>query len=78
MIFLPKADPKTLKEAIKNCFQFRKTEVPNSFFEEVKKLNTSRLQKGWLSAVASAPSARPFEEAFKILAKELKEIEGRW
>jgi predicted nucleotidyltransferase component of viral defense system len=77
-VFLPKADPKTLKKAIKNCFEFRETEVPNSFLDEVKKLNTSRLQKGWVSAVASVPSARSFEEAFKALAKELKEIEGRW
>jgi len=67
-----------LKKAIKNCFEFRETEVPESFFDEVKKLNTSRLQKGWSSAVASISSARSFEEAFTILTKELKEIEGRW
>jgi hypothetical protein len=77
-VFLPKADPKTLKKAIKNCFEFRETELPNSFFDEVKQLNTSRLQKGWTSVVASVPSAGSFEEAFKVLAKELKEIEGRW
>ncbi len=77
-VFLPKADPNTLKKAIKNCFEFRDTEVPISFFDEVKKLNTSRLQKGWSSAVASISSARSFEEAFTMLTKELKDIEGRW
>lgn len=51
-VFLPKADPKTLKKAIKNCFEFRETEVPNSFFDEVKKLNTSRLQNRRLRQIA--------------------------
>lgn len=45
-IFLPKADPKTLKKAIKNCFEFRETEIPTSFYEGVRQLNTSRLEKG--------------------------------
>ncbi|MFN7904176.1 MAG: nucleotidyl transferase AbiEii/AbiGii toxin family protein [Pseudobdellovibrionaceae bacterium] len=77
-VFLPKTDPKTLKKAIKNCFEFRETEVPESFLKDVKNLNTSRLQKGWSSAVASIPSATSFEEAFKRLIDELKNIEGRW
>ncbi len=77
-VFLSKTDPKTLKKAIENCFEFRQTEVPNSFFDEVKKLNTSRLQKGWISAVASIPSAKSFEDAFKKLLDELENIEGSW
>jgi predicted nucleotidyltransferase component of viral defense system len=77
-VFLPKADPKTLKKAIKNCFEFRETEIPQHFLNEVKKLNTSRLQKGWLSAVASVPSAGSFEQAFNKMLKAIKEIETKW
>ncbi len=77
-VFLPKTDPKTLKKAIKNCFEFRETEVPESFLKELKNLNTSRLQKGWSSAVASISYAITFEEAFTKLIDELKIIENRW
>jgi predicted nucleotidyltransferase component of viral defense system len=77
-VFLPKTDPKTLRKAIKNCFEFRETEVPQSFLKEIKNLNTSRLQKGWSSAVASISSAITFEEAFTKLIDELKNIENRW
>lgn len=77
-LFLPKVDPSTLKKAIKNCFTFRKTEVPMSFIDEVKKLNTTRLQKGWASAVASVPSAKTFDEAFQDLINELNSIEVKW
>jgi predicted nucleotidyltransferase component of viral defense system len=74
-VFLPKADAGTLKKAIKKCFDFRETEIPESFLEEVQKLNTSRLEKGWSSAVASIPSARSFEEVFTVLVNELRKIE---
>lgn len=77
-VFLPKSNPQILKKAIKNCFEFRESEVPESFVDEVKKLNTSRLQKGWLSAVASIPSARSFEEAFTDLVSQLMQIEDKW
>lgn len=77
-VFLPKAEPKTLKRAIKKCFAFRETEVPDSFLEQVRKLNANRLQKGWPSAVASIPLARTFDEAFDLLCKSLGQIERQW
>ncbi|MBP7845788.1 MAG: nucleotidyl transferase AbiEii/AbiGii toxin family protein [Proteobacteria bacterium] len=77
-IFLPKASPTTLKKAIKNCFDFRETEIPLSFFDEVRRLNTSRLEKGWASAVASIFSAKTFEEAFEDLINELNNLESQW
>jgi len=77
-VFLPKADPKTLKKAIKNCFEFRETELPKSFIEQVRQLNTSRLEKGWDSAVSSIPNIGSFREAFEKLCKHLEKSEKDW
>lgn len=77
-IFLPKADPKTLKKAIKNCFAFRDTEVPKSFFEEIKQLDTTRLEMGWKSAMASVSGPITFKEARKLVLNVLEGVENRW
>jgi predicted nucleotidyltransferase component of viral defense system len=77
-LFLPKTDPKTLKKAIKNCFEFRETEIPKSFVEEVRQLNTTRLEKGWDSAVSSIPNVGKFSESFGSMQESLKIIESRW
>lgn len=77
-IFLPKADPKTLKKAIKNCFAFRDTEVPKSFLEEIKRLNTARLEVGWKSAVASVSGPMTFKEARKLVLNVMEGVENRW
>lgn len=77
-VFLPKADPKTLKKAIKNCFEFRETELPKSFTEQIRQLNTSRLEKGWDSAVSSIPNIGSFREAFEKLCKHLEKSEKDW
>ena len=75
-IFLPKADPKTLKKAIKNCFEFRETEVPHNFLEVVKKINTGRLEKGWPSAVASISQPLSFKQALLVVQDRLKLIDN--
>lgn len=77
-IFLPKADPKTLKKAIKNCFEFRETDLPKSFAEGVRKLNTSRLESGWDSVVSSIPNVGGFAEAFEALCEQLEKSEKAW
>lgn len=77
-IFLPKADPKTLKKAIKNCFEFRETDLLKSFAEGVRKLNTSRLESGWDSVVSSIPNVGGFAEAFEALCEQLEKSEKAW
>jgi predicted nucleotidyltransferase component of viral defense system len=77
-LFLPKTDPKTLKKAIKNCFEFRETEIPTSFYEGVRQLNTSRLEKGWDSAVSSIPNVGKFSEVFDLMKSHLLRIEDNW
>lgn len=76
-IFLPKADSSTLKQALKNCFEFRSTDLPQSFHSEIKKLNTDRLEKGWASAVASIPNAMSFKTAFEKTVQLIGEIENK-
>ncbi len=66
-IFLPKADASTLREAIKKCFEYRKTKIPINFSNALKELDTTRLEKGWACAVASVPSTPSFQSAFDTL-----------
>ena len=75
-IFLPKLDGPTLKEALKRTFDFRSTELPRSFYTEIKKLNTDRLERGWASAVGSIPNASSSKSAFEKVVKLIGEIEA--
>jgi len=74
---LPKTDGPTLKEALKRSFEFRSTELPMSFYAEIKKLNTARLERGWTSAVDSIPNAMSFTMAFDQMLKLIGELEGQ-
>lgn len=76
-IFLPKVDGPTLKEALKRSFDFRSTEIPKSFYAEIKNLNTSRLERGWASAVDSIPNAMSFKSAFEEVLKLIGKIETK-
>ncbi len=76
-IFLPKADVKVLNEAIKRCFDFRDTVLPSSLSDALDKLDTTRLEKGWPSAVASVKSAPSFKSAFATMVRLIAEAEKR-
>ena len=77
-VLLPKVDPKTLRRAIKNCFEFRNREIPETFFQEIKQLNTSRLERGWKSATASIPNPMTFSEALNWVLMIMADIESNW
>jgi len=74
-IFLSKADASTLAEALTQCFKYRKTELPKSLSGELKKLDTTRLERGWASAIASLPNAPKFKIAFESMIKIMSEME---
>jgi len=76
-VFLPKVDSPTLKKALKKCFDFRSTDLPTSFHAEIKKLNTSRLERGWDSAVGSVANATDFKTAFNKVVKLISELEEK-
>lgn len=75
-IFLPRADKKILRAAIKNCFTYRETKVPESLSDFLKILNTSVLERGWVKAMASINNAPQFEVSFKELIAQLEKFES--
>jgi len=72
--FLPKADPKTLKKALKECFSYRKTDLPENLSKHLSKLDISLLRRGWPSAVGSIKDAPTCDEAFQKILTQLKQI----
>ena len=74
-VFLPKADFKVLKEAINKCFDFRGMDVPRNFIAAVKRIDTTNLNRGWPSAIASVPGAPSFKSAFENVLKQLANFE---
>ena len=73
-IFLPKANFKILQEALDRCFDFRKTDLPESFSDALKEIDTTRLERGWASAISSIPNAPKFNVAFETTVKLLDEL----
>jgi hypothetical protein len=74
-IFLPRADIQILKDALENCFRFRKTKIPESFVKLLKDLDTTLLERGWPNAVATVKNAPDFNEAFANLIFQLERLE---
>ncbi len=73
-IFLPKANFKILQKALERCFDFRKTNLPESFSDALKGLDTRRLERGWASATSSVSNAPKFNIAFETILKLLTEL----
>jgi predicted nucleotidyltransferase component of viral defense system len=69
--FLPKANAGVLDEALKRCFDFRKTDLPHNFSLTLSEMNTKSLERGWTSATASVPGKTQFKTAFDVVVKEI-------
>lgn len=74
-VFLPKASAAVLGEALKKCFVFREAEIPESFSKILKTINTTSLQRGWLTATATVPNEQDFNEAFDAVIKNMARLE---
>lgn len=74
-VFLPKADATVLRDALKRCFDFRKTDLPKSFSGNLKKLDTNRLERGWPSAISSVQNAPAFKAVFEVVIKNISKLE---
>jgi hypothetical protein len=74
-VFLPKTDAAVLGEALKKCFTFRETELPEKFSKIIKAINTASLQRGWITATTTVPKEREFREAFDDVVKNMAELE---
>ncbi len=72
--YLPKANSSILKRAIKRCFEFRRTEMPDDPIEYLSKIDVSLLKRGWKTATISLQEAPSFDEAFESIIDELKKV----
>ncbi len=75
-IFLPKADADILGQALKRCFEFRETKLPNSFTTVLRSMDTKSLERGWISATASVPDKPNFQDTFKTIIKLIDVMES--
>ncbi len=74
-VFLPKVDASTLGEALKKSFAFRETEMPESFSQTIRTINTTSLQRGWTAATTTVPKEGGFKEAFDNVVKSMVQLE---
>jgi hypothetical protein len=74
-VFLPRVDSLILYDALKECFEFRKTPLPKCFSEEIQSIDTVILKRGWLSAMVSMNEAIKFEEAYEKILFHLRNLE---
>lgn len=74
-VFLPKADGKTLGTALKRCFEFRETELPEKISTVIKKINTQRLEQGWANSVSTVVTSPDFKIAFDAIIKNITNLE---
>lgn len=72
---LPKADADILGQALKHCFEFRETELPNSFTTILKSMDTKSLERGWISATISVPDKPKFQDAFETIVRLINGME---
>ncbi len=72
---LPKSDADILGQALKRCFEFRQTELPNSFTTILKSMDTKSLERGWRSATASVPDKPRFQSTFETVVTLITEVE---
>lgn len=74
-LFLPTANPATLREAIESTFGFRGDQQPPSIWEALSAINTDVLKRGWIAAVAAINQAPLFEAAFAAIINHLRSLD---
>ncbi|MEI8026078.1 MAG: nucleotidyl transferase AbiEii/AbiGii toxin family protein [Pseudomonadota bacterium] len=75
-VFLPRADAKTLGTALKRCFEFRETELPEKISVEIANINTQRLEQGWANSVSTVAKAPEFRAAFDAIVENMARLEN--
>lgn len=70
--YISKADPKILSVALKNCFEYRGTELPKDIPHALESIDKTLLKRGWPAATASLKNPMSFEEAFEIIRNSFK------
>lgn len=73
-LYLPEADRKIFLEAIKNCFEFRETPLPENINQVLSGMDRTMLKRGWKTATASLKNPPTFNEAFSSILKQLDRL----
>jgi len=73
--FLPKANADILIRALKRCFDFRSTELPSDLSATIDAIDTTSLERGWISATVSIPDRPQFKPTFEKLVRLIEEKE---
>lgn len=66
-LFLPRCDPKILKQALSKSFKYRGGEISVDLSAHVEKIDTRLLKIAWKSAVVGLDGVGNFDQAFKLL-----------
>lgn len=74
-VFLPMANREILTTAIRRCFEFRETKLPDRFSAEIEKINTHRLEQGWANSVSTVAKPPKFKTAFDAVLKHMVLLE---
>ena len=74
-LFLPTANPASLREAIKATFGFRGDQQPPAIWAALSAINTGVLKRGWTGAIAAIKQAPIFEDAFTSIVNHLKSLD---
>ncbi len=73
--FLQKANPEILGLALKRCFSYRSTELPQNLPAVLSAIDTKSLERGWISATASVRDKREFKTTFEAVVRSISEME---
>jgi len=72
--YLPNADRKIFLEAIKKCFEFRETPLPENINQVLSNMDRTMLERGWKTATTSLKNPPTFNEAFASILNELDRL----
>ncbi len=76
-IFLPKVNHGRLHSALSACFKYRNSDLPDELHSTVHKIDTTTLERGWASAMASIKTPPDFSAAFAEVVGQLKLFDAR-
>jgi hypothetical protein len=71
---LPKCNAKLLQIALVNTFKSREDDPPKDLINQIKKIDTTVLRRGWRRAIGGLAEEHNFDETFAQMIKKLEEI----
>ena len=72
--YLPQADKNSLKLAIKNCFEHRKTHLPDSIYKTMNSYDFLLVKKSWNKVTSVISEEISFDQCLNEVLKTLKKI----